>query len=100
MHTQVRFEYLDNTRCRFFKGQRLQHDVISLWQFDINQRVLASICLKDVGIDLVANFTSKGTPVERPGCKDALLTHLGLKPVFETGEMHIADTTRAFTNGE
>ena len=78
MHAHVRLKDLDNSTCAFLKGQTFKHNVVAVWFLNIDERVLPSVGLENVGVNLLTNLTAEGSPVDCPAGECSILALLRL----------------------
>lgn len=95
-----RLENLDDPHCGLLQRQTLQNDVICCGSLNVNQCVLPSFHLENVGVNLVTNFAPKRRPDQSQRIWRLLLLLFLLQPKFEARIVHETDSPNALANGE
>ena len=67
---------------------------------NVDEGVFPPVCLENVRVNLLTDFTAECAPVDCPACEAAILTLLGLKPVLEADVVDVADAATALADRE
>ena len=94
----MRLQDLDDPTGAFLKSQTLEHDIVRVGFLDIDKRVLSTIGLEYVRVNLVAYLASEGPPVYGLAHTCLALALLCLEPVLEAYVMDKSDASAALAN--
>ena len=100
MDAHVRLQNLNDPTCALLEGKRFEHNIVAVRFFDVYEGVFTPVCLKDVRVNLMANFTTERAPVDSPARECSILALLRLEPVLEAYVVDVADASTALANGE